>query len=275
MRTEVWLRKDGDTEFKKVGDVPFSNEIINLAVDAYLPKNQASYDAQAYEVKVRYFFDERDYQQSGSTTYKLLYSGFSNTLAYNMPAWSKASTWATAELQQAADAGLIPDILNGADMTKPITREEFAALAVRLYEKISGQKAVPAAVNPFTDTNNPEVLKAFELKIVKGISDTEFAPKNLTNRQEVATMLSRTLRGLVPDLDTSTAGAPTFTDQADISDWALEHVLLMAKLGVIKGIDGQFQPRAITPAQQAAGYATTTREQAIAMSVRIFARYGK
>ena len=83
-------------------------------------------------------------------------------------------------------------------------------------------------------------------------------------------MLSRAIRVMVPGGDFSTAGAPTFTDQKDISSWALDHVLFMAKLGIIKGTDGKFMPRATTDAQKASGYATTTREMAIAMSVRAY-----
>ena len=77
---------------------------------------------------------------------------------------------------------------------------------------------------------------------------------------------------MVPDGKFATTGAPTFTDQKNISTWALEHVLYIAKLGIIKGTDGKFMPKATTPAQVAAGYANTTREQAIAMSVRTFNR---
>lgn len=55
-------------------------------------------------------------------------------------------------------------------------------------------------------------------------------------------MLSRTIRGMAPGGDFSTFGAPTFSDRKDISSWALDHVLFMAKLGIIKGTDGKFMP---------------------------------
>ena len=40
--------------------------------------------------------------------------------------WSDSADWSTPELQEAADAGLIPDVLVGKDMTAPVTRGEFA-----------------------------------------------------------------------------------------------------------------------------------------------------
>lgn len=182
----------------------------------------------------------------------------------------KGSSWASGEIEKAEALGLIPDSIKKADLTKPITREEFAELVVKLYEKSTGKAATPASPNPFTDTKNPEILKAFKLGITTGTSATTFAPKALTNREQVATMLSRAIRGMAPGGDFSTAGAPVFSDRKDISTWALDHVLFMARLGIIKGSGDKFMPKTTTTAQTAAGYATTTREQAIAMSVRSF-----
>ncbi len=185
----------------------------------------------------------------------------------------QGSGWAIPELEKAIGYGLVPDSLAGKDLTKPITREEFCETALLLYEKSMGESPAPASPNPFTDTTNPQILKAFALKITTGTSTTTFSPNDLINREQCATMLSRAIRAMVPDGDFSTSGAPTFNDQKDISSWALEHVMYMSKLGIIKGTNGNFMPKATTTAQQAAGYATTTREQAIAMSVRIYDQY--
>lgn len=269
MRTEVWLRKSGDKDFKLISDVPFCYESINLDVSSYYGNNVSNYAAEAYDVKLRYKIDERAYQQSGATALIWLYSQYSNTLSYGMPAWTGASAWATAELQKANDMGLIPDILKGADMTKNITREEFAEVALLMYQKASRiTDTTPFSPNPFTDLQNPQVLKAYKLGIVKGMSPTTFEPKKLINREQVAAMLVRTIKLIAPDADYSNTGAPTFADQGDISGWALNDCLYISKLGIIKGSSGKFMPRAVTKAQVAAGYANTSREQAIAMSVR-------
>lgn len=272
MGIEIWLKKVSDTDFKLVGTNFFRNIYIPVDVTKYFDKAQESYDAESYQIKVRYVLNDlRKLPQVGRSD--IIYSPFSNVYSQNMPAWSGASAWASAELQKADDYELIPDILSGANMTKPITREEFAALALKLYEKVTGETAAAASSDPFTDTNNPEVLKAYALGITTGTSSTTFDPKDLTNRQEVATMLSRAIRIMAPDADFSTDGAPAFSDSTDISSWALEHVKFMSKAGIIKGTDGKFMPRATTTAQEAAGYAVTTREQALAMSVRIFEQY--
>jgi len=266
--TEVWMRRAGEQDFKLVNKEWFTHEYFEIRVGDYFDKTKQSYDEESYEIKIRSRCEMKNYKQSGRTD--IIYSPFSNVISHNMPAWSKASMWATAELKKADDAGLIPDILKGADMTGPITREEFAELAVKLYEQTTGKASTPASPNPFKDTTNPQILKAFNLGITTGTSATTFAPKELTNREQVATMLSRAIRVMAPGADLSTAGAPAFSDQKVISSWALEHVLFMSRLGVIKGTDGKFMPKATTTAQTAAGYATTTREQAIAMSVRSY-----
>jgi hypothetical protein len=188
-----------------------------------------------------------------------------------MPAWSNASGWATPELKKADEEGLIPDILKGADMTKPITREEFCELALLLYVKTTGENPKPASPNPFTDTNNAQILKAFALGITKGTSETTFSPNKTITRQECATMLYRAIRAIAPDADYSIEGVPDFPDQKDIDSWAVEGTKYMSKLGIIKGNDkGYFMPKAATTAQQAAGYGTATREAAILMSVRTY-----
>jgi hypothetical protein len=181
----------------------------------------------------------------------------------------KASNWAKAELQKAIDANLIPDILQGADLTKPINREEFAELSLRLYEKVTDKKAEPVVPNPFNDTTNPQILKAFKLGITSGTSKTTFSPKILINREQCATMLFSTIKSIKPDGDYSIVGVKDFPDQKFISGWAVNSVRYIAKINVIVGdAYGNFMPKATTTVQEAAGYGMATREAAIIMSVR-------
>ncbi|MBE6031410.1 MAG: hypothetical protein E7225_07450, partial [Clostridiales bacterium] len=72
------------------------------------------------------------------------YSDWSNVLEVNAPDF-EASAWAKEELARADELGLIPDCLVGKDLREDITRAEFAAVAVKVYESLSGEKAVPIA----------------------------------------------------------------------------------------------------------------------------------
>lgn len=270
--TEIWMRKLGDTDFKKVNSVHFSNEVFSIGVADYFDKALASYDAESYEIKTRYSLDLRKYPQAGRSD--MIYSPFSNIISHNMPAWSNASTWATEELQKADDSGLIPDILKGADLTKPVSREEFAELAVLLYEKTTGKVSIAITPNPFTDTSNSQILKAYNLGITNGTSATTFSPKELITREQCSAMLFRALKAIAPEDNYSIDGIKDFPDQKNISGWAVEAAKYMSNIGIIKGdAQGNFMPKATTNTQEAAGYGMATREQAILMSVRTFEIY--
>ncbi|NLV50334.1 MAG: S-layer homology domain-containing protein [Clostridiales bacterium] len=204
-----------------------------------------------------------------------IYSPVSN--AYTIASgsfYSDASSWAEEELDEAGRLGLIPDILNGADMTKPITREEFAELAVLLYEKVMDTEAAPEYPNPFVDTANPQILKAFALGITTGTSVTTFEPNKLINREQCATMLFRTIKAIsgdTDDLNYQVSNVPDFPDQKHISSWAVVGTKYMSQLGIIKGdTNGYFMPKAVTTQQEAEGYGTATREAAILMTVRTY-----
>ncbi len=270
---QIWLRKEGDKDFKQVHYWWVSDETIKFNAQDYFEDYKGHYEEIPYEIKTRYFLDLEEYRHTriNSTSSREIYSPFSNVISHNMPAWEKASQWATTELRKADEAGLIPDILKGADLTKPITREEFCELALLLYEKTTGKSPAPMSPNPFTDSKNPQVLKAFALGITTGTSATTFSPQVLINREQCATMLYRALKAIAPGGSYSIAGIKDFPDQKNISAYAVEGAKYMSKLGIIKGDNnGNFMPKATTTAQEATGYGAATREASILMSVRSY-----
>ena len=190
-----------------------------------------------------------------------------------------ASDWAQTEIEQAKELDLIPEVLQNQDLTRPITRMEFAAVAVKVFESLSGGKAVPIVNNPFQDTSDLEVLKAFQIGAVDGTSATTFEPDALLNREQCAAMLTRvykkiTLAGWTLPTDGQFKLPYTmparFADDADISDWAKDSVYFMAANKIIEGVGGnRFAPKNTTSEQAAIGYANATREQALAIAVRM------
>ena len=182
-----------------------------------------------------------------------------------------SSGWAKPELEKAQGYGLIPDILIGKDLSKPITREEFCELAVLLYEQVTGKTPVAASPNPFTDTTNPRVLMAYKLGITTGISTTKFEPVRLIDREQCATMLFRAIKAIAPTGNYSAPNAKPFPDQKLISTWALDAAKYMAQQGIIRGdAAGNFMPKATATAQTAANYGRATREAAIIMASRTY-----
>lgn len=256
----------------------------------------------------RYRIDSLTLTEDSRVTARVRYRGVSEKGKQLYSAWSETVTaslivpgvagaeeedfiahdWAKPELIQAAVLNLIPDSLQGADLTLPITRAEFAAVSVKAYEALSGQTARVVWMNPFVDTRDDEVLKAVNLGVTNGVSATEFAPDKLLNREQAATMLARVYKkvfisGWTLDDDAwfveqfravFTMPEP-FADDGDISSWARDSVYFMAANGIIKGMEGgTFQPRAVTPEQEAAGYAQATREQALLIAVRMVKNLG-
>lgn len=179
------------------------------------------------------------------------------------PDVSTASPWAQPEIQQAWSYGLTTDRILS-NYQDPITREEFCEIALLLYESLSSIPAQPADPNPFVDTSNPAILKAYALGITKGVSPTQFAPLNQISRQEIAVMLYRTLEAALPaSVVMDLSGVPTFADEHLIASWAIKEVRYWYQNDIMKGTGGLV----IDPLGQ------TTREQAIALVKRIYEIY--
>ena len=178
--------------------------------------------------------------------------------------WSKASEWAEPELKEASKQNLIPEIFDEANLTKNITRKEFAHTVVKMYEKITGQKAVPIAKNPFTDTKDKEVLKAYNIGITNGTSDTTFSPDDLITREQMATMMTRALTKAGKDTSRPES-AKLFADDSEFSEYAKDSIYYMSSIEIIKGVgDNKFDSQG-----------KASREQALAISIRCVKKVNK
>ncbi|PKM51745.1 MAG: hypothetical protein CVV02_05640 [Firmicutes bacterium HGW-Firmicutes-7] len=264
----MWNTTDSLTEFIDRGNhweyEPFDSGTFN-SVDV---------QSEVYQFRARFsaLWGEVDGEGEVGWVDNENFSQYSNIVIIGNPAfYEDASTWAEPELKKAQDAGLIPDILMGSDMTKPITREEFCELAVLLYEQTTEKPAVPSILNPFMDTENTQILKAYNLGITEGISKTTFEPKTLISREQCATMLYRAIKSIAPMGDYKVEGVADFPDQKYISSWAVEGTKYMSKLGIIVGDkDGNFMPNATASVKESATFGMATREAAILMTFRTY-----
>ena len=149
-------------------------------------------------------------------------------------AWaSDAVTWlqGTKKLTQAD--------FTGYDRT--VTRADFARLGVILYELITGMpKPNPADVkNPFTDTEDKDVLRAYKLKIVSGTGDgTTFSPNDSVNREQIAVMLLRVLDACKVTYSQADISGISFSDEAELSTWAAPSVKRVYLIQVMNGTGG-------------------------------------
>lgn len=185
----------------------------------------------------------------------------------------EVSDWAKEEISKSEEAGIITEKLNDADLKEDITREEFAEVVVKAYEKLSTVKLENVTENPFSDTENQEILKAYKLGIIKGVSNDNFSPEALLSREEAAVMLHRLYEKIMTSTvssDFTYSSENKFADDDKISDWAKAAVYFMADNGIINGVgDNKFAPKNTTDEEKSSGYANTTREQAIILVKRM------
>jgi uncharacterized repeat protein (TIGR02543 family) len=173
--------------------------------------------------------------------------------------------WAKEEMDKANEKGLIPETFKKKDATKPISRLDFAAVAVKLYEAISGKIAEVPSNNPFIDTNDEYVLKAYGLEITNGTSENTFTPDIEIPREQMATMLTRALSKAGINVSVDLESTKPFADDNDMHDWGRPSVYFMASKEIIKGIgDNLFN-----------AVGNSKIEEAIAISLRSVETFGK
>ena len=179
------------------------------------------------------------------------------SLAVTAMAQSEPSDWAVNEIDTRA-AEFLKAATGSIDYAKEITREEFAIVALYIYAAVSNMELPEMSVeNPFVDCNNPLVVTAYGLGLVKGVSENEFNPNASVTREQICVMLTRIAQKLVPDLnmDIVKEYLPELNNFADgemVSDWAEDSVKLMVHTGLIKGTnEGKINPLGNCTVQEA------------------------
>ena len=133
-----------------------------------------------------------------------------------------------------------------------ITREEWAKVVLSAFAIDTGDGECD-----FEDVDKSEwyysfVAKAYMLGIVNGYDENRFGTGQTLTREDAVVMMYRMTR-LARDIRAIQPADLTFTDAADISDYALEAVRMFVSAGVINGYEsGKFIPQGnITRAEAA------------------------
>jgi uncharacterized protein YkwD len=182
-------------------------------------------------------------------------------------ALEKPSDWAVYEVNQAQSLDLVTNqVVTG--FQDSITREAFAELIMKMYDRMSGQPVNVSSGNVFVDTNNPDVLRANALGIVYGVGENRFNPGANIKRQEIAVMFYRALQRIDDQRVNEDAKSDFsvlfgFADAQVVDDWARQAVIYMYNQEIMGGIgNNRLDPL---------GY--TTKEQAIALVYRTYLRF--
>lgn len=154
---------------------------------------------------------------------------------------TNAQPWAKAYVEKAYENGLATeDLLQKA--TSPVTRAEFCRSAMSLYERITGEEAVPSGENTFTDCDDPDVLAASDLKIISGMGDGTFHPDDPLTREQLCIILSRLLDVCGIELEDN-GGGRSFTDISGLKETSQNYIHEISNAGFVSGYtDGTFLP---------------------------------
>ena len=164
------------------------------------------------------------------------------------------SSWAREQVEEAVAAGLVPSFLQ-TKYTQAATRAEFCALAVELYETVTGTTITK--ILAFSDTTDINVKKMAGLGVVNGVGDGKFDPNGTLTREQAATILVRLADAMGHPLPQ--AGAP-FADNASIGSWARDAVGRVKAGGIMDGVGSNtFNPKA-----------AYSREQSILTILRLY-----
>lgn len=210
------------------------------------------------------------------------------------------SAWAEGELELAQQWGLLSDLYDapsggpvsrGSDSrpdpssyTSGINKDTFTQVVVTMCEKLLG-RSIDAANVQFDDRTAPACYyKAFEAGIVngKGVTPDEaviLGRDDILSREQIAKMLYQAIVYCDPSQDSHDSEVSqdseatqdsqvtvdvlaTFSDCEDISEWARNAARYMADKGILKGVDGQFLPKA-----------QCTFEQGVVLAKRVYEEF--
>lgn len=182
-------------------------------------------------------------------------------LVYDGTVWGlfftqhRSSEWASSYVSQAETLDLIPTYLEGIDLSAPLHRTQFTSLVVHLFdllftmdslsmtEQLDPQHLPSLIENPFEDTRDPFVRRAYYLGLGSGLSATEFGVYETITREQAATMMV-TLYQKLTEATLTEQSAPNFEDHEEISDWAKQSVYYLAEKGILTGVgDNYFAPK--------------------------------
>ena len=233
-----------------------------------MQKDKWGYIDQTGEVVVPFIYDQADTITDGLARVGTMtpVSGLNESIplygyiairGVREPVTAEVSSWAKELVDSAAANGLIADGL-GENYRVDITRAQFAAVTVKLYEAMSGETAPAAGESPFSDTADPAVLQAEALGFVGGVGDGKFDPDASVTREQAAVMLSRVytkLGGEIPAVE-----ATEFADNDAVGGYARDAVAFMSGKEIVGGVgDNKFDPKG-----------SASIEQALVIALRMF-----
>ncbi len=160
-----------------------------------------------------------------------------------IPAWGEEadqpSPWAKESIEKLKAWGRI----NAACFEKyqvPLARKELAALSVTLFEALSGEAAAGVSdelKHTFKDTEDNDVLQAWQLGIFSGDDNGCFRPEAPVTREEMAKIIIALAEKASKPLEMGTIPLQSYQDSTAISPWAENSLRICLSQGIMMGYE--------------------------------------
>lgn len=148
------------------------------------------------------------------------------------------SAWASSAVEWIKTTGKLDRSSDFQNFSRTVTRRDFARLGVILTQ-ILANRWIPDDLNtPFVDCDDLYVTKAAYIGIVNGVGENRFAPDDPVTREQIALMLLRVLDECGYDYYKGDVSALHFSDEDQISSWALDAVKRAYLIQAMNGTGG-------------------------------------
>lgn len=171
---------------------------------------------------------------------------------------NRPSKWAKISVEKAIQEGLVNKNLSKR-FRMNISKESFCDLIISFYETLKNEPLEWINEPVFTDTNDLNVLKSFQLGIVSGDSKSRFFPYNYLTREEMCLMIEKLMSKFEVDINIINKDI-IFKDDSKIATEAKNAMYKLFEMGIISCTEDQ----KINPK----GY--ITREQAIVVMYKVY-----
>lgn len=177
-----------------------------------------------------------------------------NIVVADKTATEQVSKWAVKDYALAKSNGLV-DKPHDHSYQTPISRYDFAALAIQMLETATSQylytEEIGIGHSPFKDVDDWRITWANLNGIIQGTGQNKFSPTNTITREQAATLMLNVYKQaqrilgkdeiVWEDIPRTVAA---FTDDRAIAKWAKENVYRATELTIMKGTgSNQFTPK--------------------------------
>ncbi len=247
-------------------DTPFRSivEGANWITDQYLQRGQSTpYFLRYYPYKEHLYMSDLAAPKKDAQNVYQCYAGagkLNSALHFIIPVFDGVGysdvsdeSWYYADVYRATEYGLFSGMGGGKFQPESnLTRAQFVTVLAQMSgADVSAYKGVTKFKDVVAEAWYAKYVEwGYKTGVAHGISETDFAPNQSINRQELCTMLARFATAKGHKMKTA---ALTFTDKADIADWALDGVQKCVGSKLVSGMTANtFSPNSSATRAQGA-----------------------